>query len=144
MRFFYLKYFHIGLWTKRKIVSVIFTLTNLEKYFSVSSEFNHWKMAIIKSCRRLGRNFSLFFGFFLTFDDNLMTSSWCFFISFNTSRRITSTFGYWSHCTQSRNYSQDLRKDTIYSAWQFRRTSRFVTCDRLTIFIQKPLVSQVK
>ena len=31
----------IGLWTKRKIVSVIFTLTNLEKYFSVSSEFNH-------------------------------------------------------------------------------------------------------
>lgn len=30
-----------GLWTKRKIVSVIFTLTNLEKYFSVSSEFNH-------------------------------------------------------------------------------------------------------
>ncbi|NES07808.1 MAG: hypothetical protein F6K22_36485 [Okeania sp. SIO2F4] len=31
----------IGLWTKREIVSVIITLTRLEKYFSVSSEFNH-------------------------------------------------------------------------------------------------------
>ena len=36
-----IKITYVGLWTKRKIVSVIFTLTNLEKYFSVSSEFNH-------------------------------------------------------------------------------------------------------
>ena len=39
--FFKVKILKIGLWTKRKIVSGIFTLTNLEKYFSVSSEFNH-------------------------------------------------------------------------------------------------------